>query len=56
MKEITSNSAIGIGISLGVALGAAFDNVGVGIAIGVALGAAWAAQIDAKNKIDADDK
>ena len=30
----------GTGIAIGVALGAAFDNVGMGIALGVALGAA----------------
>ena len=31
---------IGFGIAIGVALGAAFDNLGVGIALGVAIGAA----------------
>lgn len=30
---------IGIGIALGVAFGAAIDNMGVGIALGIAIGA-----------------
>ena len=39
-------TSIAIGLSLGVALGAAFDNVGVGIVIGIALGAAFGATFD----------
>lgn len=31
---------IGIGIVMGVVLGAAFDNVGLGVALGIAFGAA----------------
>lgn len=31
---------VGIGLALGVALGAAMDNVGIGIALGIAIGAA----------------
>ena len=31
---------IGIGIALGIGIGAALDNMGLGIAIGIALGAA----------------
>ena len=35
---------MGAGIAIGVALGAAMDNMGAGIAIGVAIGAALAAR------------
>lgn len=39
-KGPLGGNAIGAGIAIGVALGAAMDNVGAGIAIGLAIGVA----------------
>ncbi len=35
-----NESMIGVGLALGVALGAAFDNIGLGISLGLCFGAA----------------
>lgn len=56
MKEINSNGTMGIGVALGIALGAAFGNLGLGIVFGVVIGAAWGARIDSQNKNKSDDK
>ncbi len=37
-KQITSTPYLALGIGVGVALGAAFDNIGIGIALGVVFG------------------
>lgn len=39
-KKIPADYFIGIGLCIGVALGAAFDNIGLGIALGLVFGAA----------------
>lgn len=36
---------IGVGVTLGAVVGAAFDNVGVGIALGVVLGVIYAGAV-----------
>jgi hypothetical protein len=38
-QRIYKNSALPLGIAVGVAIGASMDNISLGIAIGVALGA-----------------
>ena len=40
-KKKPADYYIGIGLCIGVALGAAFDNIGLGIALGLVFGAAF---------------
>jgi len=44
------NYYVGVGVALGVAFGAAFDNVGMGLAVGIAIGASWSAVLHKKNQ------
>ncbi len=49
-KRSTSSNT-GLGIVLGISIGAAFDNVGVGLVLGICLGAA----LDARRQRNQDD-
>ncbi len=50
------NYYVGVGIALGVAFGAAFDNVGLGLALGIVFGAAYSVTLKKKDKnADEDD-
>lgn len=44
-----------IGISVGMAIGAAFDNIPIGMCIGVAIGVSIGSLLDARNHKTADD-
>jgi hypothetical protein len=50
VKSSRAETSIGVGVALGVALGAAFGNVGLGLALGVAFGAAFANVTRARSK------
>jgi len=52
-KSMSTETGMGVGITLGGVLGAAFDNGGMGLAIGVTLGAGLGGALHKKKTNDA---